>query len=41
MVAAPEPVLRVGDRISFGGDERRVLGVAGTEVRLRSDGGGE
>lgn len=33
------PVLRVGDRVVFDGDEHLVVGLAGTSVRLRSDSG--
>ena len=29
------PVLRVGDRVVFDGDEHQVVGLSGTSVRLR------
>ncbi|MGX7828010.1 hypothetical protein ACTG9Q_23270 [Actinokineospora sp. 24-640] len=32
-------VLRVGDRVTFDGDEHLVVGLAGTQVRLRADAG--
>lgn len=35
------PVLHLGDRIGFDGDEHMVVGLAGTSVRLRTDAGGE
>jgi hypothetical protein len=35
------PVLRLGDRVSFGGEEHLVAGLAGTSVRLRADSGAE
>ena len=31
------PVLRVGDRVVFDGDEHQVVGLSGTSVRLRAD----
>jgi hypothetical protein len=34
-------VLKVGDRITFDGDDHQVVGLAGTTVRLRSDDGTE
>ena len=33
------PVLRVGDRVVFDGDEHQVVGLSGTSVRLRADSG--
>jgi hypothetical protein len=33
--------VRPGDRVTFDGDEHLVVGLAGTAVRLRSDGGDE
>lgn len=38
-MTASRPVLRVGDRVGFDGDEHLVTGLAGTQVRLRSDSG--
>lgn len=35
------PVLHLGDRIGFDGDEHMVVGLAGTSVRLRTDAGCE
>ncbi|WP_214367033.1 Mu transposase C-terminal domain-containing protein [Pseudonocardia sp. H11422] len=35
------PVLRVGDRVGFDGEEHLVTGLAGTSVRLRADSGAE
>ncbi|WP_063047729.1 Mu transposase C-terminal domain-containing protein [Nocardia pseudovaccinii] len=35
------PVLRVGDRVVFDGDEHVVVGLSGTSVRLRADSGAE
>jgi hypothetical protein len=35
------PVLRLGDRVSFGGEEHLVAGLAGTSVRLRANSGVE
>jgi putative transposase len=40
-VDAARSVLRVGDRVSFDGDEHLVVGLAGTLVRLRADSGAE
>jgi hypothetical protein len=40
-MAEARPVLRVGDRVCFDGDEHVVNGVSGTMVRLRSDVGTE
>ena len=34
-------VLRVGDQVTFNGDEHLVVGLAGSAVRLRADTGGE
>ena len=31
------PVLHVGDRVVFDGDEHQVVGLSGTSVRLRAD----
>jgi hypothetical protein len=39
-MANARPVLRVGDRVSFDGDEHLVVGIAGPSVRLRGDAGG-
>lgn len=36
-MSGPKPVLRVGDRITFDGDDHRVVGLVGTSVRLRAD----
>lgn len=33
------PVLHVGDRVVFDGDEHQVVGLSGTSVRLRADSG--
>ena len=33
------PVLHVGDRVIFDGDEHQVVGLSGTLVRLRADSG--
>jgi hypothetical protein len=40
-MSTPRPVLRLGDRVSFDGDEHLVAGLAGTSVRLRADSGTE
>jgi len=40
-VTSAGAVLRVGDRVAFEGDEHLVVGLAGTQVRLRADAGGE
>ena len=40
-MTAPRPVLKVGDRVGFDGDEHLVAGLAGTQVRLRADSGAE
>jgi putative transposase len=40
-MTAARPVLRVGDRVGFDGDEHLVTGLAGTQVRLRADSGTE
>ncbi|MEO6085048.1 MAG: hypothetical protein ABIQ18_18245 [Umezawaea sp.] len=40
-MTGPRPVLRVGDRIGFDGDEHLVTDLAGTQVRLRADSGTE
>ncbi|MFE2754009.1 hypothetical protein ACFXGA_18625, partial [Actinosynnema sp. NPDC059335] len=40
MTGAARPVLRMGDRVVFDGEEHVVAGLAGTSVRLRSDSGG-
>jgi transposase InsO family protein len=38
---APRPVLRPGDWVHFDGDDRQIVALAGTSVRLRAAGGAE
>ena len=39
LMGLARPVLRVGDRVVFDGDEHQVVGLSGTAVRLRADSG--
>ncbi|HEX2402805.1 MAG TPA: TnsA-like heteromeric transposase endonuclease subunit, partial [Mycobacterium sp.] len=39
LMGLARPVLRVGDRVVFDGDEHQVVGLSGTSVRLRADSG--